>query len=862
MEDFKSTYIWKKTLGQARRAPNGDQIEELRTSYLKFRENTAHLVSRISATLPSLTQHEITHLDSLWDTASLIVGDGYPLNPLEGFILGGSILVHDSALCFEAYENGQIGLRQTYQWKDAFTELNSQSDSLNTQELEKQADFIALRELHATEAESMLERSWKDPYSGENLYLLENPILRKHLGKLIGKIAASHHWDIDQLCDKLSTQQNALPGFPREWRIDAVKIACILRCADAAHFDNLRAPDFLLALIKRNGVSLDHWQAQNRISRVDIDQNDPKRETLLFTSSIAFNEEDASSWYIAYDAICLVEKEIRACNSLLSKRDKKLEFKVRKVRGIESPLEFSKFIKVDNWKPCSAVVHVGNVEKLIVSLGGEMLYGPTSDLLGIALRELIQNSRDAIMARSTLENIYEGKINTKIEFDEDRIFFTIEDNGVGMSEKVLTGPLLDFGTSFWTSALVKSEFPGLRSSIFKSIGKFGIGFYSIFMIAKSVIVESRHWKDGLSEVYQLKFSQGFTLRPILKRGFIPDFPSNVSTRIKVEIKNALISKELMIEIKNNLMGSSHFKVPFSSYLSALVAGLDVDVYLDVNGNGQQKIHTNPSSREFSATEWLERISFTKSRLSSNNLDYIKSNANRLRPIFDKGKQIGLAAISTKFDHEQDFLSISTVGGLANSVHNRDSNFFIGYLDYKAKSAKREIGEFSGSIESIQDWANNQLKELLKVNLSPTEKCIAASSLCHFKIDPTEIACVLVSINKKYTYATIEELAEFSLQAGIVFLKSSSSSYMELHHNINEIPNYALVIATGRGAFMSLDLDDNIMPQKNFSLLDCLYRKIISKGYLAKIDEVKNIGENIFGYKINALIITSRKNDKS
>ena len=458
MEDYKSTSIWQNTLGKEGDESNFEKIEELRSAFVNFRKNTSVLVSRISSILPDLTQHEISHLDSLWDTASLIVGENYEINPLEGFILGGAILIHDSALCFEAYENGQEGVRETHQWKDAFAELQLNSNSQNVDELKSQADFTALRELHAIQAEVLLERSWKDPDNGQELYLLENQTLRKHLGKLIGQIASSHHWDIEQLATKLSIQQNSLPNFPREWRIDPVKIACILRCADAAHLDNLRAPDFLYALMKRNGVSLNHWKAQNRISRVDIDQTDPNKETLLFNSSIDFKEEDSASWFVAYDAICLVEKEIRSCNSLLSQRNQSLIFKVKKVKGVESHEKLSEYIKVDKWKPCSAKVHVGNIERLIDNLGGEMLYGSGSDLLGVSIRELIQNSRDAIFARSFVENQFVGKITIRIEKTDTDTFLIVEDNGVGMSERVLTGPLLDFGTSFWTSSLITVNF--------------------------------------------------------------------------------------------------------------------------------------------------------------------------------------------------------------------------------------------------------------------------------------------------------------------------------------------------------------------------------------------------------------------
>ncbi|EGJ72275.1 ATP-binding region ATPase domain protein [Bacteroides coprosuis DSM 18011] len=857
MEEYKSTSIWKNTLGKEDDENHSEKIEELRSAFITFRKNASVLISRISSILPDLTQHEISHLDSLWDTASLIVGEDYLINPLEAFILGGAILIHDSALCFEAYENGQDGIRATHQWKDAFAELQLNSKKEDIDKLKNQADFTALRELHAIQAEVLLEKSWRDPDNGQELYLLENQTLRKHLGKLIGQIASSHHWDIEQLATKLSIQQNSLPSFPREWRIDPVKIACILRCADAAHLDNLRAPDFLYALIKRNGISLNHWQAQNRISRVDIDQTDPNKETLLFNSSIDFKEEDSASWFVAYDAICLVEKEIRSCNSLLSQRSQNLTFKVKKVKGIESPEKLSEYIKVDNWKPCSAKVHVGNIERLIDNLGGELLYGSGSDLLGVTIRELIQNSRDAIFARSFVEKHFTGKITIRVEKIHSDTFLTVEDNGVGMSERVLTGPLLDFGTSFWTSSLIKSEFPGLRSSGFKSIGKFGIGFYSIFMIADSVFVESRNWKDGLSEILQLKFKEGFTLRPILKKGLIEGFPSSVSTRIKLKLKTSVLSDDLMIEIITNRMGSKNFNVPFSSYLSALTAGLDVEVLFVGKDGMESKIHTPLDSPEFDKTKWLNTISFSDYRIPNHTKAYIDNNIERLKPIIVDNMQLGLAAISTTLNNEQDFLSVSTVGGLAHSVHGRDSEYFVGYIDFNPKSAKREVDDFAGNETHIQDWARDQLKDLLNFSLNPIEKYSAASSLCHFKVDPSELAMILVSINKQQIFYTFDQLADLSLKSSIAFLESGFGGHIETHHSILDLPNYALIRPLNNSSFLSLKFSEGNKPEENKSILDCLYRKIVSKGYDVSIDTIHNIGVNSFNQSINAIVVSSK-----
>src|SRR5690606_25181056 len=140
-------------------------------------------------------------------------------------------------------------------------------------------------------------------------------------------------------------------------------------------------------------------------------------------------------------------------------------------------------------------------------------------------------------------------------------------------------------------------FPGLRSSGFKSVGKFGIGFYAIFMIADAAFVETRNWKDGLTEIHQLKFKKGFNLRPILKKGFINDFHSSISTKIKLKLKPLFLPESLMIEIKTSMMGFENFNVPLSSYLTALCAGLDVPVYYK-SKYGEEKIHTAINSPDF------------------------------------------------------------------------------------------------------------------------------------------------------------------------------------------------------------------------------------------------------------------------
>jgi HSP90 family molecular chaperone len=132
--------------------------------------------------------------------------------------------------------------------------------------------------------------------------------------------------------------------------------------------------------------------------------------------------------------------------------------------------------------------------------GGARLYGDNCEA---AIRELIQNAADAICARRKLDpdfvNGVDGEIVVRLAERDGGFYLEVEDNGVGMSERTITGTLLDFGRSFWATEDVKSEFPGLMAKGMSPTGKFGIGFFSVFMLGDVVRVTSRRYESGSTE---------------------------------------------------------------------------------------------------------------------------------------------------------------------------------------------------------------------------------------------------------------------------------------------------------------------------------------------------------------------------
>jgi hypothetical protein len=339
---YETTTLWQSTLAERADDAHKTQRDRLRVSYHQLRQRAADLVGQVSGHVPGLTKHDISHLDGLWETGSTIAGANYPINPLEGYVLGAAFLLHDAALCPEAYQGGLNGLRQTTAWKDAFAAHEQRKPSASEGELQHLADFEALRVLHAKQAEQLLSMKWKMP-GGDELHLIDDVELRNQLGNLIGQLAASHHWSIEKVAS-LPQQFNSILDFPTEWAIDPIKLACIVRCADAAHISNDRAPDFLFALIERSGLSLDHWMAQNLLTRFSVDAQNS--DTLLIGSTNGFSADNQSAWWVAFDAISVVQKEIICSNALLASRANSSEFQARRIKGADSPTELAKHVTV------------------------------------------------------------------------------------------------------------------------------------------------------------------------------------------------------------------------------------------------------------------------------------------------------------------------------------------------------------------------------------------------------------------------------------------------------------------------------------------------------------------------------------
>ena len=166
----------------------------------------------------------------------------------------------------------------------------------------------------------------------------------------------------------------------------------------------------------------------------------------------------------------------------------------------------------------------------------------------IFLRELISNGSDAID-----KLYYESLTNKDINIDKDDFYIRIDidkddrkliitDNGIGMDKEELENNL---GTIAESGSLnFKNQIENKNIDI---IGQFGVGFYSAFMVARKIKVESKKVGSDKSYVWKSEGADGYTI----KEGKKKDVGTTIILKLKDDDENFKYSDYLdCFKLKN------------------------------------------------------------------------------------------------------------------------------------------------------------------------------------------------------------------------------------------------------------------------------------------------------------------------
>lgn len=169
----------------------------------------------------------------------------------------------------------------------------------------------------------------------------------------------------------------------------------------------------------------------------------------------------------------------------------------------------------------------------------------------VFIREVISNASDALDKVKLLQLKGEKVINEKLDLeiniilDKENKKMTFTDTGLGMSKDEIIaniGTIAHSGTGEFLKNLAKAK-KNNENQVAELIGRFGVGFYSIFMVAKEVRVTTRSYKPGTKGwIWISDGSSSYTIEEApkgTKRGtsieiFLRDEESDFAEKFRVE----------------------------------------------------------------------------------------------------------------------------------------------------------------------------------------------------------------------------------------------------------------------------------------------------------------------------------------
>lgn len=406
---------------------------------------------------PNFTLHDITHMKNVCRWMVNLLGDRKnDLSATEAALLVMAACCHDIGMSVSVEQEEKLKKNpNSANWKKHFMaypkdELEYMQESVITPRILR--NYVRVNH-HNRISEQITANDWLPELTSQN-------ITRQNLIEL----CKSHGESLKTI------------NPPEDVDYDLRFCAVLLRLADILDFDSTRAPD---ALFKHLGLNTPE-DYEHSISQLEWLKNrsggfgkiNLNKGTIHFSGSFScialeVQVKEYEKW---------VTDELISCAASLSKYNGEWS-------DFRLPYKISENVDRQGYKFGDFRLTMDD-DQVIKLLIGQNLYSDP----GVFVRELLQNSIDAILTRRELDPHFrpdEGKIDIRTWRDNEGYdWFRIEDNGTGMDEKIILQYFLKIGNSYYTSDDFKVDRKRYKigeNNSFSPTSRFGIGILSCFL---------------------------------------------------------------------------------------------------------------------------------------------------------------------------------------------------------------------------------------------------------------------------------------------------------------------------------------------------------------------------------------------
>lgn len=531
--ELKSTKIWKYL-------QDTDKVyAELAISFVY---QLTPILEQIQEVFPLFTRHDAHHgyrvlkrMEQVIKSDCLKKGKRLSLNNIEAFLLICSAYAHDLGMAVFPNEKedllNHLGIKFDSDWK---------SNPILQQHL---------REKHS-------ERGGM--YIDQNSEILKFP---KNLVNHLHLLMKAHNMSVIELDAELSERMAG-----GETEIDLKQLACILCIADSLEFSETRIVSGVMDLLKdkiKNAEDFDALKSyQENMKHKGIGDSLAIGKDGCIVVSGTFDDPEVLN--LTHKTIDCIEDWVRKYIDISFTSPLGRIF----VTGINAKRRLT--ILESDFVRLGIRIKKDHIIKLISSKS-------TWNDQSSAIKELLQNSVEACRYRSfnsAPSANYLPKIVLEINKKDKKI--VLSDNGCGMSRNTILDNFLTVGNS-------RSLNPTYSTGSFKSLARFGIGFWSIFTIAEDVDISSGPFEylrnkddttnviDGLQFTVSVNEFKDYTLFKKISRTPGTTITISIKPEIALDdlvtgIKNKLICSEIPIEIRND---DDLYQVPSNVQLPTL-----------------------------------------------------------------------------------------------------------------------------------------------------------------------------------------------------------------------------------------------------------------------------------------------------